>query len=196
MKIRDIAWLAGLLEGEGSFGMAKGSPLIQIGMSDLDVITRAANLMGAPKPSVYELKGNKLWQPHWKATCRTVLHGARAIGWMFTLYPFLGERRRETIRNVIDGWKKSERRSSWVPKNVEAPAQCHPDRPSRALGLCMACYMKKWHEENGNGHTKKTTRSLNRLSHVATCHPDRPHQAHGLCNSCYQKKYQAKVNTV
>ena len=46
VKIIDIAWLAGLLEGEGCFRLDKGKyPIIRLGMGDEDVVVRAASLM-------------------------------------------------------------------------------------------------------------------------------------------------------
>jgi len=40
----DIAWLAGLLEGEGSFSIKNVSAEISIAMSDKDILDRAAQL--------------------------------------------------------------------------------------------------------------------------------------------------------
>ena len=49
----EIAWLAGLLEGEGSFGLtgyaakkSKVFPTISLAMTDLDIIERAGALIG------------------------------------------------------------------------------------------------------------------------------------------------------
>ncbi len=46
MSLKDLAWLGGLLEGEGCFMIPKGSPRIALAMSDKDVVQRAARLMG------------------------------------------------------------------------------------------------------------------------------------------------------
>jgi len=50
-------------------------------------------------------------------------------------------------------------------------AECHPDRPMRANGLCHSCYQMEWDAT----HAKAP----------ATCHPDRPVKAKGLCRACY-----------
>ncbi len=52
----DIAWLAGLVEGEGSFHMSTRSIAIILTMTDRDVVERAATLLNG---RVY-----KLAQPH------------------------------------------------------------------------------------------------------------------------------------
>ena len=41
----DLAWLGGLLEGEGSFMLRNGSPVIALQTTDRDVLHRAASLM-------------------------------------------------------------------------------------------------------------------------------------------------------
>lgn len=52
-------------------------------------------------------------------------------------------------------------------------AECHPDRPYFAAGLCRTCY------------NKETYRCRRR----ATCHPERPRCSRdGLCGPCYQRR--------
>jgi hypothetical protein len=50
-------------------------------------------------------------------------------------------------------------------------ANCHPDRPHEARGMCNPCYVK-WH---------RTERDK-----PSECHPDRPAVVRGMCNPCYQ----------
>jgi hypothetical protein len=73
----DLHWLAGLLEGEGSFlagpPSAPRSPAIQFWMTDRDVVERAAAMLdsavmpGAPR------------RAHWKTTYAVRLRGPRAV---------------------------------------------------------------------------------------------------------------------
>jgi hypothetical protein len=100
---KDLYWLAGILEGEGSFGMTRCCvsgrvylyPLIQLGMSDEDVIKRVALLYGS---AYYPVKpsrvGNKL---RW----RTTLTNQRAEALMRALYPIMSNRRQARIREVL-----------------------------------------------------------------------------------------------
>lgn len=61
------------------------------------------------------------------------------------------------------------------PSKPPRNADCHPDRPHRAKGLCTACYQQTRRERGAK---------------QATCHPDRPALARGLCHKCYaQEKY-------
>ena len=48
MKTKDIAWLAGIIEGEGSLQMRLATPRILIEMTDLDKIKRISNLSKSP----------------------------------------------------------------------------------------------------------------------------------------------------
>ena len=92
-ETRDIIWLAGLLEGEGYFGLNRGKyPRITLHMTDEDIVIRAAALMGS---NIYRQRNCWIAQ----------VNGARAIMWMMTLYTLLGERRREAIRMVIKVWR-------------------------------------------------------------------------------------------
>ena len=47
IKVKDIAWLGGLLEEEGWFGLHLGHyPSISLGMTDEDTVVKAATLNG------------------------------------------------------------------------------------------------------------------------------------------------------
>jgi len=99
MTTIDIAWLAGLLEGEGSFAFSKG-PAIQVLMTDEDIISKARSLMSPTAKIGIETREN----------CKTRYYfsvsGSLAIQWMMTIYPFMGRRRREKIREIILKWKQ------------------------------------------------------------------------------------------
>ena len=109
---KDICWLAGWLEGEGSFmwtpnGRAKNLATIVGSSTDLDVVQRAAGLLGE-KPLLTRPRAVKRIPDTWVSTkplYRTRIRGARAIGWMMTLYPMMGVRRKEKIREILEKWK-------------------------------------------------------------------------------------------
>ena|SRR3990167_8055117 len=105
----DIIWLAGFLEGEGSFLRdKKGCVTIKAESTDEDVIHRAARIMDAP---VYHSTYNSAQNPKWNSTLRFSVHGNRAAGWMMTLYNQLGQRRRSRISKVLGEWRKAETKS-------------------------------------------------------------------------------------
>lgn len=110
----DIKWLAGWLEGEGSFGLTmngqrKGaSLLISAGTVDLDIAQRVASILdarGVLGPYTY---GNN--QPLY----RIHVSGVKAAGWMMTLYSLLGTRRRAQVRTALDNWRARPTRGRWL----------------------------------------------------------------------------------
>ena len=130
----EIAWLAGLLEGEGWFSVSqKRYPLIGLYMTDEDIVAKVA--------SIWNKSINKR-SNGW----RTQINGPYAVGWMMTLYPFLGKRRRERIIEVVRFWKETTYLRA--PNGIHSMATCHPDRVIGGHGLCRSCYQKKWREEH------------------------------------------------
>ena len=104
----NIAWLAGLLEGEGSFYASKRSttPVIFLGMTDRDVVARAHALLGAAA-TVSTIHQHKRLAHHGarKPMYRFEINGGAAASWMMTLYPFLGERRRARVQALLQRWR-------------------------------------------------------------------------------------------
>src|SRR5712691_9526273 len=101
-RTADIHWLAGFLEGEGSFGKNNsGVPQISATSTDLDVVRRMATIVGGP---VYDHWHGRNAKPHWKRAYRCVKGGNATAGWMMTLYPLMGLRRRLQIEKVLKQW--------------------------------------------------------------------------------------------
>jgi hypothetical protein len=103
----DLHWLAGLLEGEGSFlkgpPSAPRHPVIALQMTDRDVVARVAAMFG---------RKVGCWQPpeaRWQTTYIARVTGAKAVAWMGVLRPLMGDRRRTQIDRAL---------SSYDPKPV------------------------------------------------------------------------------
>lgn len=146
---KDIAWLGGLLEGEASFQFKNGCPKIALQMTDRDVVARAADILGVPiGASSRKPKGKDTYKPVWHLG----VHGKRALGWMMTLYQFLGERRQAKVREIID----LRLMSKYMPRKSRGefvPATCHPSRPRRAGNLCKECWMRDYRQRTGKNGT-------------------------------------------
>lgn len=105
---RELEWLAGILEGEGSFSVnyshgkdKVGYPDISLSMSDRDVVERVCRLLEVRLKgyqSKRRTKNGKLVKFAWTSK----LKGARAAGWMQTLFPFMGIRRQEQIGLALE----------------------------------------------------------------------------------------------
>lgn len=113
----DLLWLAGLLEGEGSFDAHRGRyPRIRLAMTDRDVVGRAASLMDTgirlalhPAPA--------------KPTFHAEISGERAAEIMRAILPHMGARRSGKIAEVLgtQAFRTSERSSIPGPK-ITRPA--------------------------------------------------------------------------
>jgi hypothetical protein len=94
-----IAWLAGLLEGEGYFGVYRGSrPVVEVKMVDRDVVQRVGELLGNPVPVAIPA-ANERCQVQYRARVRG--KGAEVV--MRDLLPHMGKRRASRIREILAG---------------------------------------------------------------------------------------------
>ncbi len=146
---RAIAWLAGLLEGEGSFMTSVGYPEISVTMCDRDVLERAANVMGIPKVSPRDVARNE--ERGWSAAFEIDVSGSRAAEWMRRLRPWMGHRRTAAIDRAL---------AAYHPVRLtEPPRTCvvsNCDAPHRSRGLCHKHYMT-WTRDRKRERTPRIT---------------------------------------
>lgn len=175
LKTSDAHWLAGLLEGDGCFGVRSGrvrGVYICVCMNDYDVVCRAANLLKPGSRPVLVKK--KMYQ--------STIHGARAIAWMMTLFTAMGARRRAKIVECIGVWKALPGKSSpKVMAQQRAMVQAKRDMTHCAKGhpfsgdnlyikpngqrRCRACNMA-WYRANAEKSHLKYLRRKERLAIV------------------------------
>jgi hypothetical protein len=114
----DVLWLAGLLEGEGSFDAHRGKyPRVRLAMTDRDVVGRAASLMDTslrlalhPAPA--------------KATWHSEVSGEKAAEIMRAILPHMGARRSQKIADVLG--VATFRGNPTPPSSVAGPAVTRP----------------------------------------------------------------------
>jgi hypothetical protein len=136
IKNNDLCWLAGILEGEGCFSYSC-SPGIKIGSTDKDIVDRVAKYFNRKSRGGYKYKVNK------KPVYYTEIWGIAAIEWMKRLYPLMGIRRKQKIKENIIRFKNSPGKGH--NKGTGEKPLCHPNRPNYAFKLCRSCYRKmKW----------------------------------------------------
>lgn len=90
----DAAWLAGLLDGEGCFDSPRGNPRVRVKMTDLDVVLRAADLMGA---KTYLEPAQRA---EWSDTMVAQITGEPAVAVMRAVLPWMGSRRSAKITEI------------------------------------------------------------------------------------------------
>lgn len=100
MKKTDLCWLAGWLEGEGTFyfAAAKSTFVIQVFSIDRDVIDRAAKLMCG---AIYSIKPRGRSQGGY----RIHLESQPAVNLAKALLPLMGARRTVQIGKALAAWE-------------------------------------------------------------------------------------------
>lgn len=97
----ELAWLAGLLEGEGSFSKSPPSdrvrPRISLEMTDEDIVIRAAKMFGV----IYIYRTRRRLKSNHKQSYKIIFRGQRAVRLMRCLYPMMGERRKLQIDSAL-----------------------------------------------------------------------------------------------
>lgn len=143
LDLRELAWAAGLFEGEGCIFGAKDKtsgivyPLLSLAMTDLDVVERFHRAVGglgkiskwSPRKSPYNGKPLKqMWQ--WDAGGHKL-----SIAVIPMLWFGLGERRRAKAAEVLHAWKTCPRKRQWYPKECTVCSA-----PTIAVGRCNRHY--------------------------------------------------------
>lgn len=108
--MRDIAWLAGLLEGEATFGYFSNCPRVVVSMIDKDVIECAAKMMNS-----YSI-GEKLLSNQHKQFVATA-YGDRAVAIMKAILPYMGKRRSKRIKQILKMDKNKSRNNKYESIN-------------------------------------------------------------------------------
>jgi hypothetical protein len=105
MKKYDLYWLAGILEGEGSFMKGPPSsprlPIIQMSMTDEDIVAKVANLFGVNYSAISVKRSN---DNDWKIPYLVRLRGKKAFDLMEKIKPLMGIRRQEQITKAMSSY--------------------------------------------------------------------------------------------
>lgn len=101
-----MAWAAGILEGEGTFLLVNDRgrvrPVVRVSMTDEDVILKLKGILGV---GTIVSKRPPSLKDHYKS--RYVLsidRQAEAYFVMMAMFPWLGERRKSKIEEIVRAW--------------------------------------------------------------------------------------------
>ncbi len=110
MNKKDTYWLAGLLEGEGSFMSGPPSspnlPVISMATTDEDIIQKVSELWNV---KYHPGRDNRRKNNEWKDVFVIRIRGARAVEFMKTLNPLMGNRRQSQIKRAINSYQPAYR---------------------------------------------------------------------------------------
>jgi hypothetical protein len=138
MRDKDLHWLAGLLEGEGSFMKPPPSqpnqPTVALHMTDEDVVARVANLVGVRHRPVKNRNPGV-----WKDSFLLQVRGGRAVELMTTLRPLMGARRQVQIDRALANYDPMGRyRHKQLPDAKELKRR-NASKSMRALAEEFGC---------------------------------------------------------
>ena len=154
MTSDEAHWLAGLLEGEGSFMKGPSSPpnlpIVKVEMCDEDVVRHAARLL---KASITIIDRHP--ERGYKRVFRITVKGSRAVELMLGLRPLMGERRSRDIGSALATYKASK----VVRKGRGGCLIRDCGRPSMGRGLCHRHY-NIWLKRRGGKPDRPTLQTL------------------------------------
>ena len=105
MEPEDLAWVAGLLEGEGSFTLRKSNvPKIHCQMTDEDVLLKLQEKCGGK--IYFSERTEEQRAKNWKDSWTWNLQGRPAADLMRELMPHMGKRRSEKIKEILSIYSK------------------------------------------------------------------------------------------
>lgn len=159
----EIAWLAGLLEGEGNFEVVPARPHINrpievrvnLSMTDRDVVERVAKLVEATSSIRKQGRNNNKHKPIYILSIK----GYRAIRVMSSILPFMMSRRSARIQHAIEAWN-----SVTHTRERHLPPTCHPERSHYAKGFCQSCYKKVTQERASELRRIRDKKNKDRLN--------------------------------
>lgn len=147
-SIVDLAWAAGFLEGEGSFGINGGSARVT-----------AAQVQKEPLDRMHRLFGGHLWlkqpngvgnQPIWV----WYVNSRRSAAVMMTLYSFMSPKRKLEIEFALSEWRSARNMKSAGSLVCTRGHSITGDNavqvPSRTFPMCRACRIinkRSWREK-------------------------------------------------
>jgi len=100
MKQKDLYWMAGIIEGEGTMHTEKKAVILAVQMSDKDIVTRIADLW--KNKTIYTYTQGNSEGKNYKTMYSVRRAGYPALMIMQTIYPIMGNRRKEQIEKCFN----------------------------------------------------------------------------------------------
>ena len=133
-----VAWLAGIYEGEGSCAITSGRAIrVEIVMTDEDTMQRVQSFTGLG--SVRSLPPrSENHKPAW----RWSIGSADAVEFLQTIMPWLGSRRAERAQKAIENWTSNRKQST--AQDTECVNGHSYEAPNKRTkyGTCHMCNLE------------------------------------------------------
>lgn len=135
----EVAWLAGIYEGEGSCAITNGRAIrVEIVMTDKDVMERIQFTTGLGSIRTVPRRTED-----YKEAYRWSIGSSDAVTFLQTIMPWLGSRRKERAQAAIDNWNNNKKQSASGDKEcVNGHAYDTPNNKRTKYGTCHLCNLE------------------------------------------------------
>lgn len=135
----EIAWLAGIYEGEGSCGISNGRAInVTVVMTDEDVISRIQSLTGCGSVKMLPQRDE-----NYKQAYRWSVGSVEAVAFLEAVLPWLGTRRAQRAKNAVTNWKVNRKQSiASDTKCVKGHPYDMPGNRRTKYGTCHVCNLE------------------------------------------------------
>ena len=106
IDLKELYWAAGFIEGEGTFGSARGRPPKCGGLGAWSIQLSANQVSLEPLERLQRMLGGTIYK--YKKISAWVVCARRAFGMMMMFWPLMSQRRRAQIELVISRWKSNQ----------------------------------------------------------------------------------------
>jgi len=158
IAVRDLAWAAGFIEGEGCFSSINRNPCVSVVQVQREPLERLVAMFGG-NLGVYRRNTGKHAGKEYN---RWQVSGKKAAGIQMTLFCMMSPRRQEQIRSALDKWKspvenfnRSKNRCQRGHEFTEGNTYIYPDG-RRECKTCSTAYKRAYHVRKfrKNPHTQ------------------------------------------
>lgn len=134
-----VAYLAGIYEGEGSCAITAGRAIrVEIVMTDQDVVHNICNITGLASVRIVAPRGENYKTPY-----RWSIGSADAVAFLEAIMPWLGARRQQRATDAIQNWKTNKRQSiASDTECVNGHVYDAPDNRRTKYGTCHKCNLE------------------------------------------------------
>jgi hypothetical protein len=153
VSVKNIARVAGFLEGEGSFGYNRGCFVTAVQVQKEPLLWCQEVFGGTVKPQIQRAEnGHDFW--------RWGLYGLTAVQAMMTLYTLMSAERRAKISSALKAWMVHTRPTTWRALRTHC-AQGHPYTERSVVKRPDRKPYRRCHEcENTQARHRRATASV------------------------------------
>lgn len=143
IPVKDIAWAAGFIEGEGYVHSARHSPAVECTQVQLEPLERLQRVFGGSISFVKRTTNNPKWQDYYRWQC----YRKTAAAALMTIFCLMSPKRQAAIAKVLEVWKAAPIKGAFNRNKTQCkrghlftPENTYPKRlGTRQYRQCRIC---------------------------------------------------------